>query len=97
MMNKTANRIVMIKPTSKGKNVLGVQGSKAALAKTIFNRTSENTYLAQKLRSIVQNALVQVNYLFTILNRPYKSEDKRLEKWLKEALNNGTAMVSLGG
>ena len=35
MMNKTANRIVMIKPTSKGKNVLGVQGSKAALAKTM--------------------------------------------------------------
>ena len=35
MMNKTANRITMIKPTSKGKNVLGIQGAKAALAKTL--------------------------------------------------------------
>ena len=35
-MNKNANKITMIKPTIKGqKNVLGVQGAKAALAKTM--------------------------------------------------------------
>ena len=34
-MNKTANRIVMIKPTSKGKNVLGIKGAKADMAKTM--------------------------------------------------------------